>query len=105
MSKTVIISVLIVLAGLFACASLDEGGSNVRYSFQNDVPEGCKMLGKLDVDEGSSAATIDPNSFKLEMRNMAFKMGGDYLVIDSIDYLQDEGGGYYGGSGRVYKCQ
>lgn len=119
LNKLSSVSFLVIVTSYFvaSCSStqLSEGSKKVRIIKQD--PTGCEYLGEVTGDQGNfftggftSNANLEVGA-RNDMKNKAFEMGGDTIVL-----LSDRAGvtGQDGGSqqqtnvvytGTVYKCE
>jgi hypothetical protein len=102
MKKTTIIFLLPVLFFIGCISSqLNSNGARVQYVIKEEAPKGYTMIGTVEIDEFDSGKTY-PDAI-VRLRNKAGEIGGDFLVIDDIQYHDIDITLYYSGTGRVYK--
>jgi hypothetical protein len=102
---------------LDSCSTdLNEAARNVKYSTKSEAPKDCKELGEVSVGEVSLSSPFNalPNieSVKNAMRNKTNEMGGNFLVVDTINSVAvasnaatgAPGSTRFVGSGRAYQC-
>ncbi len=101
MKKTVLICLLPII--LFSgCMSAQLGvGGTVEYVEKQEAPKNYTLIGAVDITGFDSGSTY-PDAI-VRLRNKAAGMGGDFLVIDEIQYQDIDFHIYYTGYGRVYK--
>jgi uncharacterized protein DUF4156 len=93
---------IIIARTTFSCASLSEAGKGVKYATKAEAPSNCTELGEVTDGFMGSGSIGD---VKISMRNNTAEMGGNFLVIDTIEKgYNNNGSTYYKGSGRAYKC-
>ncbi len=101
MKKTALICLLpIILFSGCVSASLGIGGT-VEYVEKQEAPKNYTLIGPVEITGFDSGKTYDDAIVRL--RNKAASMGGDFLVIDKIQWESIEISLYYTGYGRVYK--
>ena len=78
--------------------TLTPAGENVKLIMHTEAPENAEYLGDIQTN-----ALNDLLSVKNDLRNHAARMGGNLLVVDTIqpEFFQGKNWGY-SGSGRVY---
>ncbi len=103
MLKFAPIFMVLIFLGI-SCASLTERGKKVKYVTKQEADSGCEELGEVVVGEGLSMGEINISQLKIQMRNKTAEMGGNFLVIDTIDKNSNGKSYYYSGTGRAYKC-
>jgi hypothetical protein len=109
MTKLALPIVIISCAFISSCTSLNESAQNVRYATKSEAPSSCKELG--EVSAGTFFQLMTMESVKNDLRNQTSDLGGNFLVIDQIQYVGGSrgingtvGSGGYAGSGRAYQC-
>ena len=94
--KKFLITIIILFSLVFLnCITLTKGGSTVRRFIQGEPPTNCIFVG--DVLYANCLYT-SYYSIHNDLRNKAYELGGNVVVIDSDS-------SYGGGIGRAYKCK
>ncbi len=96
--KFISIVTIVIMFIFVGCASLTEAGKGVRVL--KEAPKNCKELG--DLSSGTFASKPSQTDVKNDLRNKTAEMGGNLLVLDSINSVFRGG---YSGSGRAFKCR
>ena len=88
-----------------SCASLSEGGKKVQYLTKQEAGPEYELIGEVNVGQGlMSMGAFSVEDVKIKMRNQTAEMGGDLLVIDTIEsHNNPDGSRRYSGTGRAYK--
>lgn len=97
--------ILVLLAALLFCAcaktgitQLNEGANGVKIVLKE--PSDCKRLGEIEGYKRNSNGNLTlqelVNSAKNELKNRAYALGADTLVIILADGSTANGGYYYG---------
>ena len=101
--SALIFMILLAVFTSSCMATLTKGGKSVKYVTKAEAPSDCKEIGEVELGfpKGGSVSDV-----KIKLRNKTAEMGGNFLVIDTIEVAYDQNGGkYYDGSGRAYKCE
>jgi len=98
---------IIILVSLFtisSCAtSLTPGGNNVRLVMKEEAPRECTLINDISTGMLGEPDVIGVKNF---LRNKTAEMGGNLVVVDTIEVSYNQHGGkYYTGTGRAYKCR
>lgn len=83
------------------CASLSEGGKQVRYVTKEEAPKECKML----PETVAVNYAFNQEQMIINMRNDVAEKGGNYLVVDTMAGVANQNGGvHWSGTGRGFNC-
>lgn len=79
-------------------------GNDVEYAMKQEAPDEYIFIADISIGEGLEFGAKSISDLKVKMKNMTAELGGDFLVIDTIE-KKDVGimFGPYAGTGRVYK--
>ena len=104
MKKILSLILVILLLGMFSsCAStLTVKGKEVKYFTKAEAPSNCKEIGEVEL---GFPKPISVSEAKIKLRNKTAEMGGDFLVIDTIEVNGEGASKYYDATGRAYKCE
>lgn len=87
---------------ILSCATtLTPEGQLVNLVTKKEAPAECELID--DVGTGFSGK-IDANSVKKTLRNQTAELGGNLVVVDTIEAHSGPDGTFYKGTGRAYKC-
>jgi len=100
-AKMQILCFVVAVLGFTACATLTPGGQNVTYVTKQEAPTGYTFLGEVSLGMLEYGQSYKDTLIRL--RNKTAEMGGDFLVVDSIESVQSGNSSYFEGSGRAYK--
>ena len=98
MKKIYILCFLLIAS---SCAStLSSKGQNVKYITKQEAPDNCKQMPQTF----ESSFDLRMSDVIINMRNEVAEHGGNFLVIDTMNFISGGSGGYYSGTGRGYIC-
>ena len=98
-----ILPVLLLLCAT-ACLStkLTEKGKTVQLLMKEEAPKEYQLINDIAT---TGLGESDIIGVKNNLRNKTAELGGDLVVVDTIEMHNGEGGTYYTGNGRAYKLK
>lgn len=94
---------LLVASITLSCATaLTKQGETVKLLMKEEAPKEYELINDIETSLFGEPSVI---SVKNTLRNKAAEVGGNLVVVDTIEMHQEDSRTWYTGNGRAYKLK
>ncbi len=101
-----LVTAMLAVVGCSTAIQLTDRGRLVNHITRADMPSGCNLLGDVAIGIPPDAARPRTEAdLVILMRNKTAEVGGNTLLVDDSEQLEDSSGSpYFRGRGIAYAC-